>query len=139
MRGDNSFTTLLLPACNQRISQRSLAHVEEITMSRVRAVLFTTFTVAGVLAGLLLQHSMSVSASDYHNRDRAADFHALEMLDRGRTTFRYDTYGDERFWGGALHIHKSIEVQQLGGVGLGVEPETALAVGLQVDGAAVRG
>jgi hypothetical protein len=76
---------------------------------------------------------MSVSASDYHNRDRAVDFHALGMIDRGRNTFRYDTFGDQDFWGGALQIHKAIEGQKLGGVGPGVDPETALAVGLKVD------
>jgi hypothetical protein len=102
-------------------------------MSRVRAVLLTTFSVAGVLVGLLMQHSKSVSASDYQNRDRALDFHALGMIDRGRNTFRYDTFGDQDFWGGTLQIHKAIEGQKLGGVGPGVDPETALAVGLKVD------
>ena len=55
------------------------------------------------------------------------------MLDRGRNTFRYDTFGDEDFWGGTLQIHKAIEGQKLGGIGPGVDPATALAVGLKVD------
>jgi hypothetical protein len=55
-------------------------------MSRVRTVLLTTFSVAGILVGLLLQRSMSVSASDYHNRDRGVDLHALRMIDRGRSS-----------------------------------------------------
>ncbi len=66
-------------------------------------------------------------------RDRAVDLHALGMIDRGRNTFRYDTFGDQDFWGGTLQIHKAIEGQKLGGVGPGVDPETALAVGLKVD------
>lgn len=49
------------------------------------------------------------------------------------TRFRYDTFGDQDFWGGTLQIHKAIEGQKLGGVGPGVDPETALAVGLKVD------
>jgi hypothetical protein len=102
-------------------------------MSRVRTVLLTIFSVAGVLVGFMLQHSMRVSASDYQNRDRAVDFHALGMIDRGRNTFRYDTFGDQDYWGGTLQIHKAIEGQKLGGVGPGVDPETALAVGLKVD------
>jgi hypothetical protein len=102
-------------------------------MSRVRAVLLTTFSVAGVFVGLLLQHSMRVSASEYQRGDRAVDFHALGMIDRGRNTFRYDTFGDQDFWGGTLQIHKAIEGQKLGAVGPGVDPSTALAVGLKVD------
>jgi hypothetical protein len=102
-------------------------------MSRVRVVLLTIVSVAGVFVGFLLQHSPRVSASDHQNRDRAVDFHALGMIDRGRNTFRYDTFGDQDFWGGTLQIHKAIEGQKLGGVGPGVDPATALAVGLKVD------
>lgn len=81
----------------------------------------------------MLQQSTRVSASDSQNRDRVVDFHALGMIDRGRNTFRYDTFGDQDFWGGTLQIHKAIAGQKLGGVGAGVDPETALAVGLKVD------
>ena len=49
------------------------------------------------------------------------------------TTFRYATFGDQDFWGGTLKLHKAIEGQKLGGVGPGVDPATALAVGLKVD------
>ncbi len=83
-------------------------------MSRVRVALLTAFSVAGIFVGFLLQHSMRVSASDYQNRDRAVDFHALGMIDRGRNTFRYDTFGDQDFWGGTLQIHKAIEGQKSG-------------------------
>jgi hypothetical protein len=55
------------------------------------------------------------------------------MLKAGRQTFRFDTFGDEAFWGGALQLHKAIEGAKLGGVGAGVSPSTALAVGLKVD------
>ena len=55
------------------------------------------------------------------------------MIEEGRNTFRYDTFGDEAFWGGALQLHKAIEGEKLGGVGPGVSPKTALAVGLKVD------
>ncbi|HKW75871.1 MAG TPA: hypothetical protein VJN64_10125, partial [Terriglobales bacterium] len=39
----------------------------------------------------------------------------------------------EDFWGGALGLHKAIEGAKFGGVGPGVSPATALAVGLKVD------
>ncbi len=51
----------------------------------------------------------------------------------GRNTFRYDTFGDEDFWGGTLQLHKAIEGSRFGGVGSGVSPRTALSLGLKVD------
>jgi cytochrome c5 len=51
----------------------------------------------------------------------------------GRQVFRFDTFGDEDFWGGTLGLHKAIEGAKFGGVGPGVSPATALAVGLKVD------
>ena len=55
------------------------------------------------------------------------------MIDEGRQIFRFDTFGDEAFWGDALKLHQAIEGEQFGGVGPGVSPATALAVGLKVD------
>jgi len=55
------------------------------------------------------------------------------MIAAGRQTFRFDTFGDEAFWGDQLHLHQAIEGANLGGVGPGVGPRTALAVGLKVD------
>ena len=58
---------------------------------------------------------------------------AKAMLEDGRRTFRRDTFGDEAFWGDTLQLHKAIIGAALGGVGAGVSPKTALAVGLKVD------
>jgi hypothetical protein len=58
---------------------------------------------------------------------------ALQMIQEGRQTFRYDTFGDEAFWGDALKLHRGLAGEKLGGNGLGVSPKTALAVGLKVD------
>ncbi|HLW54602.1 MAG TPA: hypothetical protein VKW06_17330 [Candidatus Angelobacter sp.] len=55
------------------------------------------------------------------------------MIAEGRNTFRFDTFGDQAFWGDTLHLHQAIEGAALGGVGPGVSPTTALAVGLKVD------
>lgn len=55
----------------------------------------------------------------------------------GRETFRFDAFGDEAFWGGALKLHQAILGVAQGGVGPGVSPRTALAVGLKVDMAAL--
>ncbi|MGZ7060710.1 MAG: hypothetical protein ACXVJU_15605, partial [Candidatus Angelobacter sp.] len=58
---------------------------------------------------------------------------AEQLAQQGKNIFRNDTFGDQDFWGGALQLHKAIEGAQHGGVGQGVSPATALAVGLKVD------
>lgn len=58
---------------------------------------------------------------------------AEKLVAQGQDTFRNDTFGDEAFWGGKLRLHEAIEGAAHGGVGPGVSPKTALAVGLKVD------
>ncbi len=65
--------------------------------------------------------------------DAAIGENARQMAQEGKQTFRFDTFGDESFWGDTLQLHKAIEGAKLGGVGPGVSPATALAVGLKVD------
>ena len=67
------------------------------------------------------------------NFDTLIASHARTMMDEGKRTFRFETFGDEAFWGDTLKIHQAIEGAALGGVGPGVSPRTALAVGLKVD------
>lgn len=55
------------------------------------------------------------------------------LNEQGRQIFRFDTFGDEAFWGDTLKLHLAIEGTAFGGVGPGVSPRTALAVGLKVD------
>jgi hypothetical protein len=59
------------------------------------------------------------------------------LVNDGRQIFRFDTFGDEDFWSGVLHIDKAIAGQANGGFGPGVSPQTALAVGLKVDAEAL--
>jgi mono/diheme cytochrome c family protein len=104
------------------------------------------FSVACVIVGLV---TGSCTTSDRHPTamsnasgpragfDGVIGQHAQTMLDEGRQTFRFDTFGSEAFWGGALQLHRAIAGAKLGGVGLGVSPKTALAVGLKVDAAAL--
>src|SRR2546425_8508221 len=65
--------------------------------------------------------------------DRQITRHAQRMLEEGRRIFRFDTFGSEAFFGDALQLHRAIAGAQNGGVGGGVSPKTALAVGLKVD------
>lgn len=55
------------------------------------------------------------------------------MIDEGRQTFRFDTFGDEAFWGGMLRLNQAIAGAANGGVGPGLSPAMALALGLKVD------
>ena len=65
--------------------------------------------------------------------DRQINAHARRMVQDGRRIFRFDTFGSEAFFGDALQLHKAIAGAANGGVGAGVSPRTALAVGLKVD------
>jgi mono/diheme cytochrome c family protein len=58
---------------------------------------------------------------------------ALITLKNGRDIFRFDTFGDQAFWGDTLKLHQAIAGADHGGIGPGVSPSTALAVGLKVD------
>jgi cytochrome c551/c552 len=50
--------------------------------------------------------------------------HARSMVNEGRQTFRYETFGDQAFWTGTLQIHRALAT---------VSPRAALGVGLKVD------
>jgi len=58
-------------------------------------------------------------------------------LREGLDTFRYDTFGDEAFWGDQLRLHEAIAGARLGGVGKGLSPNDALGLGLKIDVAAL--
>ena len=93
---------------------------------------------AMLLIGLVaLSRSTTVRADNSH---KDADDHknpvvenATQKVLMGEQVFRFDTFGDEAFWGDTLKLHQAIEGAKLGGVGPGVSPKTALAVGLKVD------
>jgi hypothetical protein len=59
------------------------------------------------------------------------------LIAEGKNIFRFDSFGDEDFWSGLLHIDKAIAGSANGGYGSGVSPKTALAVGLKVDAEAL--
>ncbi|HEY7174198.1 MAG TPA: hypothetical protein VH442_04715, partial [Micromonosporaceae bacterium] len=59
------------------------------------------------------------------------------LIQQGKQTFRFDTFGDQTFWGDTLHLNQAIAGAANGGVGPGVSPKTALAVGLKVDSTAL--
>ena len=60
-----------------------------------------------------------------------------KLSTEGKHIFRFDTFGDEDFWSGLLHLDKAIAGEKNGGYGSGVSPKTALSVGLKVDAEAL--
>jgi len=55
------------------------------------------------------------------------------MIADGKQIFRFDTFGDEVFWGDTLQLHKTIAGAANGGIGPGLSPSAALSLGLKVD------
>jgi mono/diheme cytochrome c family protein len=65
--------------------------------------------------------------------DERVESHAAKMIAEGRRTFRFETFGSEAFWGDALRLHEAVVGAKNGGVGPGISPKQALALGLKVD------
>ena len=96
-----------------------------------------TATVLVVIPGI---RAASAAAEDEVAEKRhltGYDFQIVRNLDRsflqGRFVFRFDTLGDEAFWGDALKLHQAVQGERFGGVGPGLTPRMALALGLKVD------
>ena len=94
-----------------------------------RTMILTGIGLVG-LSGALIAFAANNVRQDF---DTEAARKAQMMLEEGKKTFRYDTFGSEAFWGDTLQLHKAIAGEKNGGVGPGVSPKTALAVGLKVD------
>src|SRR5262245_12860992 len=69
--------------------------------------------------------------------EETAQEYAAQLLEDGKKTFRFDTFGSEDVWGRQGKRHQAIAGEKLGGVGPGVSPETALKRGLKVDANAI--
>ncbi|HJR79035.1 MAG TPA: hypothetical protein VJ821_03115 [Anaerolineales bacterium] len=89
-----------------------------------RKPLSNVFIYAGALLLMLVLFGAVMQAKANQNR---------ELIAEGKHIFRFDTFGDEDFWGGQLQLHQAMQGEEFGGVGPGVSPATALAVGLKVD------
>ena len=110
-------------------------------MAAARKLFRSFLGLAGVGVVLLLGGLVvngTVSAVTYQ---RAAtpdpEANAGRLVTEGRQVFRYETFGDEAVWSGVLGLQKLIEGSKLGGVGAGLSPKQALALGLKVDAGAI--
>ena len=86
---------------------------------------------------VIVSATVSAVSASGRDSDEETSRAAQQLFEQGRQVFRFDTFGDEAFWGDAVQLHRAIEGEALGGVGPGVSPRTALAVGLKVDSAAL--
>ena len=111
-------------------------------MRRKRAGIYVSGLVLLLFTSTALARSETmIATSEQEARNSAARArdddpileNAEDMIAEGRRTFRFDTFGDEAFWGGQLRLHQAIQGANLGGVGPGLSPRNALALGLKVD------
>jgi hypothetical protein len=97
------------------------------------AVALASFVAANAPAEVGAQDAVDPAIDPVSAHDRQVERDALGAIGRGRTTFRRDTFGDEAFWGDTVRLHEAIAGAANGGVGPGLSPANALALGLKVD------
>src|SRR6516162_7866403 len=96
------------------------------------------FSAAGALVAMTLTAVVSApQASARLGGSVVSQNHAngasAGLIMKGQRTFRFATFGDEAFWGGVLGLNKTIASAANGGIGPGLSPKQALALGLKVD------
>ena len=104
-------------------------------MKRGNAIFRTIFVTGVALLAFMTLPGRRVRGDDEDDNDHKDNTikNAVAKLEKGRHIFRFDTFGDEAFWGGQLKLHQAIAGSKLGGVGPGVSPRMALTAGLKVD------
>src|SRR5262252_9587767 len=95
----------------------------------------TALILAGALLaiGVIFGVNRSTTVSADSTKQNSVAQNAVNKVEQGEQIFRFDTFGSQSFWGDTLKLHQAIEGAKFGGVGPGVSPKTALAVGLKVD------
>jgi len=109
-----------------------------IQPSHFRMPVFAAVSLTFVI-GLLSSSASQVTGQGNGASQDPVVANAQRLITEGRETFRADTFGDEAFWGGLLHLHDAINGAALGGVGLGLTARSALQLGLKVDIDALSG
>jgi hypothetical protein len=76
----------------------------------IARLLRTAFAVAVLLAvGGALFNFTAVSKPRSHQSARHRSDRETAFFRQGRRVFRFDTFGDQAFWGGVLGLHRAIE------------------------------
>ena len=102
-------------------------------LRRGRWAIALAMGVAGALVAMGLTAAASAGHSTGSRVSAAAQGRGNKLIREGKQTFRFDTFGDQAFWGGTLHLNQAIAGAANGGVGPGLSPKAALAAGLKVD------
>jgi hypothetical protein len=87
----------------------------------------------GVMAEQTKSARTSGDGAPRSSFDQVIGNNVQKMVADGKNIFRYDTFGDQAFWGGMLQLHEAVQGEKFGGVGPGLSPRAALGVGLKVD------
>jgi hypothetical protein len=103
----------------------------------VRFVLIVTVLVGAYGCSAQSSELKPAAQTGQDSFDDQIQANVTAMAKDGERIFRFDTFGDEVFWGDTLKLHRAIIGEKLGGVGAGVSPKTALSVGLKVDSGAL--
>ena len=80
---------------------------------------------------------LALEAGEKQSKVTSVADNALALVSQGQQIFRFDTFGDQSFWGDTHKLHQAIEGSALGGVGPGLSPSAAIAAGLKVDAGAL--
>jgi mono/diheme cytochrome c family protein len=78
-----------------------------------------------MLAGALVAIGIAVSCGESTPTQPQPEQLDSTLVSAGKDIFRFDTYGDEKYWTDTLRMHEVIQS--------GVSPATALSVGFKVD------
>src|SRR5262249_6813238 len=77
---------------------------------------------------LIFAAAGQLSQSSFNFLFGSAEGNSDRMIRQGRQTFRFDTFGDQAFWGDQLKLHETINM---------LPPSLALKLGLKIDSAAL--
>ncbi|HET7202758.1 MAG TPA: hypothetical protein VFI92_05270, partial [Steroidobacteraceae bacterium] len=102
-------------------------------METILRAFASSIVLAWAVGPVAVAEAATAAANTKPGHERKADVQARRMVVEGRKIFRDDTFGSEAWWGDTLRLHEAIAGEKFGGVGPGVSPTTALAVGLKVD------
>src|SRR5262249_30906978 len=88
---------------------------------------YVTVLLTAVLLGLAAIAVPGAKHADQKTTSQflgSAEDNSKQLINQGRQIFRFDTFGDQAFWGGQLQLHHAINT---------LTPRNAPALGLKVD------
>src|SRR5215831_18435628 len=89
-------------------------HRSPVPVRRILSLLITLLAGFGVGMIFLARDSAQGKGKQADHARKVQTFddqitaNVTKMMDEGRQTFRFDTFGDEAFWGGTLKLHQAI-------------------------------